>query len=148
MKLIIIVDDRKEKQEAIRDLILSIYPDTPLLKFDSVAPAMECVRSTYIDKINENPLDYLIISDMQMPMASGGQVLTDGGIKFLKRLQNIGCNCPVIVVSSEPVNEVACKEAYSEYAGQVLHSFYRTSTSDYKVLLDAYYSEKAAGAPN
>ena len=108
MKKILVVEDCNMKYEDIKNNLDSIA------EFEVVWVK---TRNEAISEIYNNHFD-IVILDMQFPSLIGGEMLRDGGLQVLERMNRRGRKFPVIVCSS------SCTKIPEEYENVVGYIVY------------------------
>lgn len=117
---IVIIDDAEYKQNSIAFDMHKLFPDAQLHLFDSSNPAMRYLILDHKQEISENPDEWLIMLDMQMPLNPGGEIEMKCGVEVLYNLRRLANQkVDVIMVSSDRVNDDSLRSIYKGYIGHV-----------------------------
>lgn len=118
MKTVIIVDDYENKRKDIKESLTRFFgKDTIFKEYEYFNKAIREILEMK-DEINSNPENYLLILDMCFPHLSDTMPETDMGLHFLFNLKRRNINIPVIMCSSEEIDESLLVE-YDNILGSV-----------------------------
>lgn len=141
MKHVVIIDDSIHKRDSIREYMQKIFPDDCCIhEYRCINEGLRYIAYKHREEIKNNPNDWLIITDMVMPLYSHEMLEKDGGLHILREMKRVGFKCPVIVESSDEVDITRCREIYSNVLGTVKESIIMYNLSKYKELLKKYIS--------
>lgn len=145
MKICFIIDDNDIKRKCIEDNITQVFPEADTMNFSVVSDFVRYMERYGIKAVSESPNDYIILTDMIMPLDHYKPVNENAGYVLLTQMDALGVKCPVIVVSSDSINADRAKECYSYYAGFVL--YYRNEIKSYKYtdVINKYLFESNGG---
>lgn len=119
---IIIIDDNEYKRDTIEGYMKKIFKESNIKKFNCITNGlMYCTRKIK-DDILKSPNEWLIITDMVMPMYDNEKLLENGGYFVLRELDRVGFKCPAIVASSMEVDTEDCRDIYEYVLGTVIES--------------------------
>lgn len=145
MKICFIIDDNDIKRKYIENNIMQVFPETDTMNFSVVSDFIRYMERYGIKAVSENPSDYLILTDMVMPLDHYKPVNENAGYVLLTQMNALSVKCPVIVVSSDSINADRAKECYPYYAGFVLYYRNEIKPHRYADVIDKYLFENNGG---
>lgn len=121
-KGICVVDDNEEKRHDILRVMCGLSLTNNVHSFCCVHELLGFMQK----RVEPSEAgDWLIMLDMQMPMMLNSPVLLDGGFETMEELRRMNRVSPVIVVSSEGIDEERAR-MYAGYLGAVRYHFRNT----------------------
>lgn len=143
MKQVLIADDRLRKLHNVSDIMKGMYPDAEVLTFECGSDLIRHIKRKH-KEIQDDPWQYLVITDMQMPDRMGETINSQCGYVILHNMQDMELQVPAIVVSSESIIDEKARDSYNDFAGSIFWTDSYDQTEDYRMLLNKYYEEKRA----
>lgn len=137
MEQIFIVDDNPGKLADLSKSAKQLFPQAEVEEF-TYANGLLCAVLDARDAIKADPEEYLMIVDMQLPPYTGGRINPEGGFEILAELQRLDLRCPIVVASSESIDEHRAVETYEFYQGFVRYRVYVTPTAALREVLAEY----------
>ena len=117
---VVIADDTNHKMELIIEAVRKCLPQAKLLTYDCCKEAAYCLCRAHCKEILEHPEQWLVITDMQMPLYSGeSEINPTAGRHVLAEMSIAGLECPALIASSEAVDNSAMSEIYAHYIGSL-----------------------------
>lgn len=116
---IIIIDDSEYKMENICEYMKAIYPDAEIWKACCTREGLVLIARELRNEINENPEEFLIVTDMVMPFYKDEEWDRNAGYDILMECKRLRFKCPIIIASSEEVDDERMKKEYPFYIGSV-----------------------------
>jgi len=119
-KNIVIVDDSYYKRKAILEASRGLCPDAKIDAFRYGNEFLSFVCREHLEEIKDSPNDWLLLLDMQLPMSMHNRIEIDGGCQILDNLSTCQLESPVVVISSEGVDDNQAKETYEHFVGSII----------------------------
>ena len=135
VKHIIIIDDSEFKRDSIRSYMEKIFPDADIAEFAALNPGLRAICMECRDRIKERPDEYLIITDMVMPVYEREMPERNAGFSVLAELSRCGMSCPAIIVSSDEADMDRAVKYYGHTLGAVKHDISVWQLDEYRRVL-------------
>lgn len=140
---ICVVDDLEPKREDLLRAVRGLFPevaDTETYTFGCVSDVLWFACRERLAEIRVHPEEWLMVIDMRMPLSCGAVIESHGGYDILSEFSHSDLKCPVIVASSEPVDETSVREEYRGIIGVVRYQMWPSSEEAFrKILMKAGY---------
>lgn len=137
IKNIVIIDDSEFKRENILEYLTALLPDATVSEHEYANSGLLAVFNSK-DAIWEKPEEWLVVTDMIMPICEGNQLERDGGKHVLSELDRLELRCPAIVVSSDATSLDNMRNIYENTIGCVKNDPVVYQASLYKEILANY----------
>lgn len=121
IKNVLIIDDSSYKLDTIKEHVEALLDDPTVITRNCIGAGLHVTHDMY-DDIRKNPKEWLIITDMQMPFYEHERIERDGGLRILDELDRRDFECPVIIASSEEIEDRIASRHYAHYIGSVKES--------------------------
>lgn len=141
MKHVFIADDGKIKLEDIRNTVRRVFPEAGIHTFTCGKDLCRCVCRDFYNYIQDDPNNYLVITDMQMPWVVGDGVRSDCGYIVLKDMQAHELRCPAIIVSPDSVDKSIAEQSYDCFASSLIYTCGIPQDDLYKYIIDNWNYE-------
>lgn len=116
IKNVVIIDDNNFKSQTIQEYLADLLDEPVFYTRNCIAGGLFVLKDKRTD-IQENPEEWLIVTDMQMPFRNDDpQIERYGGLTVIHEIARLKLNCPVIITSSEQIDEKVDAEARSSSA--------------------------------
>ena len=138
MKFIFVVDDNDYKRNSIVASLKRLYPEAHVLDFRYANEFLRDIRDQEKRDVPKDSQEYLVITDMMMPFLQGGDIKSDAGYHVLKRLDYWEYTWPVIVVSSEDIDEDMARRCYKHYVGFLLYHYGWDHDEDFRRIIGSH----------
>lgn len=135
---ICVVDDSESKREDLLDAARKLFPSvagSETYSFDCVSDILCFTCHEHVDEIRAHPEEWLMIVDMQMPASRGLRIETHGGYDVMNEFQRLELQCPVVIASSEPINEEHAQQVYEKFVGFVRYRVWCSSEAALREVL-------------
>lgn len=120
---IIIADDNRDKLSKIKDYLETQFDNAIFHECCCRQQALEMFRKFRLG-MEEKPHEWILVTDMRMPMYKGERVEFDAGFSLLRQLKARRLEIPAIIISSEVVDDRVAENLYPAYVGSVVYDEY------------------------
>lgn len=141
MKHIFVVVDNPGKLADLTKSAKQLFPQVEFEEFKYSNGILGAIFDAK-DRILQEPEEYLMIIDMQVPPFTGGRIEADGGLGVLMELQRLEMKCPAIIASSEPIDEEKARGVYAAYKGFVRYRVWMDSKDAMRDVLKEYITSE------
>lgn len=143
IKNIVIIDDTKSKADEISLCIKEILGNVNVIIKNCHNMGLYEIIYRHGKEVEENPEEWLVITDMVMPYLSGETPEADAGYGVLTELERKGFECPVMVATACDTTEFRnvednAKKLYKHYIGTLRYDPCVYMMPQLKELLDLY----------
>lgn len=139
IKNVVIMDDLESKRSSIKSYLQEILQDAKFMDFGSLSSGLYHLHNSANEDILLNPNHWLIVTDMCMPLYDEpSRMIERAGERVLREMSRLEFMCPVIVESSDVLDDLRLAKLYMAYLGSVVESPRFDNLAKYEELLQDY----------